>query len=512
MTVDDGPEWASTLDAVKTVPGKGAKSSRIGLQQIQDQQDYVQQRNLAETAVALGAVDTGDDFDGGAYLGDLDVPGIKSDVEVVKGDVRQVQTDQITLAELFKTRRRVPFWVSPNPFEYVSNPRSELGLESGGKPLYTIPAGTLALTTVSIDDDTINNLVRFIAGGDAPPTHLYCGLYSVDQTTGQKTLVWDFGDVRSLVDSGSLTYEVAPLMTEDMVLDGGSIMSLGILPIGGSFKVVGVPRTQIVPDPVIYPQGATELLSGQTALPTTINDSDLDFTSTHRVWGSVGQALPEFITPLTFTLTFDFADTEPWVSPSIATFKSRSDARWRVKDGVLTASGPGSFGSVAFQLGFLVLQRCATSNMFSEFTVGSGWPSDAARASQVYVRGAANGTSAVGLFVAQQGTGNATVTIQLCTSMTAAGTVKATGTDVFSAVIGDTFRIEAIEDETTHITTYTGFRNGVPITGCVWTDTGGLSGNGLSWLRVGFGSRTTELGNTYFRAAGADQVRCGDIT
>lgn len=510
----DTPDWAQTLDAVKRVPGKGAKSSRVPLQQIQEGQDYSRQRALADTAVAMGAVDTGDDFDGAEWIADQDIPSIPGKIDTVFGAVQQVQFGLITLADLASTRRRVPFWVSPNPFEYVSFPRSLLNRDDGAKPTFTIPAGTLALSAVSIDEATTNNQVRFIAGGGTPPTHVYCGLWKVDQTNGDMHLVYDFGDVRGDIDTGALTYEVALEMTSDMLLDAGEIMTVGILPVGGSFAVGAIPRQQIVPTPILYPQASTELKSGLSALPSTITDASLDHTSTHRVLVSVGQALPETVTPVTITIPFgQYDDTGNWASPSCVNFFSSSNARWRITSGVLLASGTENFAPIDYDMGFILKQKCATDDMFAEFTVGAGWPTVITRPTRVYVHCANDGTAAVGLFVSQLGTGNATVTIQTVTSMaTRTGTVRATGSDVFSAVIDDVFRLEAVTDETTGIVTYTGYRNGNPITDCVWTDTGGVSSTGVAWRRAGYGSSMWTNINVRYPAGGAKQFRCGDLS
>lgn len=65
----DGPDWAETLNAVKKVPGKGrTKNDRLGMDQVAQWQEFQQQRTGADVAVAVGAVDTGDDFDGWGHF------------------------------------------------------------------------------------------------------------------------------------------------------------------------------------------------------------------------------------------------------------------------------------------------------------------------------------------------------------------------------------------------------------------------------------------------------------
>jgi len=61
----DGPDWAETFAAIKNPPGKSAVgNTRPGMDQVKAWQEFQQQRTGADVAVAVGAVDTGDDFDG----------------------------------------------------------------------------------------------------------------------------------------------------------------------------------------------------------------------------------------------------------------------------------------------------------------------------------------------------------------------------------------------------------------------------------------------------------------
>lgn len=65
----EGPDWAETLSAVKKVPGNGrTKNDRLGMDQVQQWQEFQQQRTGADVAVAVGGVDTGDDYDGWSHF------------------------------------------------------------------------------------------------------------------------------------------------------------------------------------------------------------------------------------------------------------------------------------------------------------------------------------------------------------------------------------------------------------------------------------------------------------
>lgn len=524
-----GPDFSQLIDGKSTTPNPGIHqeggptgSNRPGSLPTTSDQIKKVSKGIAggvmrDTAVALGNVvpSTGDVHeDAFQALSDWG-GGVESDLTLVLGEVQQVKFGLITLADLASTRRRVPYWVSPNPFEYVSFPRALVKRDDGTKPVFTIPAGTLALGAVTIEEATTNNQVRFIAGGNTPPTHVYVGLWRVDQTTGDLTMVYNFGDVRSEIDTGSLTYEVALEMTTDMLLDAGEIMMVGILPVGGSFTVGAVTRQQIVPSPLLYPQAATELLAGQTTLPATvIADSALNHTSTHRILVSVGQALPETLTPIYGTIDFgQYTNNINWSSPACVNFKNTAAGKWRINNGVLTAYGTENFTAINYEMGFVVKQKCATDDMFAEFVVGSPWTSFAHRPSRVYVHCANDGSSAVGLFVTQTGSGNATVTIETVTSMSVrTGTVRATGSDVFSGAIDDVFRLEAVEDPDTGVFTYTGYRNGDPITDCVWVDSSHAAPTGVAWRRAGYGSSMFTNLNVTYPAAGADAFRYGDLS
>lgn len=571
----DGPDWAETLNAVKKVPGKGrTKNDRLGMDQVAQWQEFQQQRTGADVAVAVGAVDTGDDFDGwGAvtewasntvgniqgvlngivrgWRGIPDAVGSADDVQVILGEARQVQFGLITLGDLSAASKNAPFWVSPNPFEDVSFPRSQLqavptytltgSTASGGagdaahthgvgtltvvagtptRPLYTIPAGTLALGAVRVGTDVadstgvVRNTVRFIAGGDTPSGALLCGLYKIDPTTGTTTLVYDFGDVSDEVDTGPKLYECSLEMTADITAEAGELFQIGLLPIGASFTVAGIPRSEIVPDPVIYPQAATELVSGQSSLPSSVTDASMTHTATHRIWVSLGVALADTVQPVTIIIDFNsYANNGNWSSPACANFQNSSSAVWAIQDGKLRVSGTSTLGAISYRKASLVLQRCDTDNIYAEIVIGSDWTNaDSGYTDRAYVRSNISGTEAVGMFVQQDGTADATVTIQTVADLLNAGTTRATSSSSFKADIGDVFRIEAVYDDTAGYTTYTCYRNGVAIPGAVWADTGNLAPRGVAWRRVAFSAHCASYNFGVWRPASIDAFRAGDLT
>ncbi|MEH3129401.1 MAG: hypothetical protein PGN27_05490 [Mycolicibacterium neoaurum] len=331
--------------------------------------------------------------------------------------------------------------------------------------------------------DRIANMVRFMAGGDTPTGPVLVGLYLIDPLTGNQTLVYDFGDVSAEVDTGPLVYECALEMAEDMLVEAGALYAVGILPLGGSFTVAAILRQRSVPDPIIYPQGATELLAGQTELPATIAETSLNHDATHCIWVSVGQTVPTTITPVTLIADFDaYSNNGNWVSPA---FKNFGTGVWEIVDGALTAGGPPALFATEYKKAFVPLTRCATDNMFAEVVIGSGWSAEWNGAVvRAGVRCNAEGTAAVVMAIHQQGTGPATVTIESATNITEAGTPRATSTATFQALPSDRFRIEAVHDPELDYTTYTCLRNGEPIAGAQWPDIDNLSPRGVAWRRA----------------------------
>lgn len=66
---DTSGDWAETFEAIKRPTGKSStKNTRVGLEQIEEWQSFQHERTGADVAVAVGGVDTGDDFDGWGHV------------------------------------------------------------------------------------------------------------------------------------------------------------------------------------------------------------------------------------------------------------------------------------------------------------------------------------------------------------------------------------------------------------------------------------------------------------
>lgn len=483
-----------------------------------------------------------------------------ADVEEVMISVGQeilvAQESTITLANQQNAPRNVPFWVSPNRFEEVSFPRALLqpvptiGSGGGGstrtgsglgvldanwnaeerdavqghthsapshthvmgfaKPLYTIPAGTLALTAVTMTQDRLVNVARFLAGGGTPPsTALYVGIYSIDPATGTMTLVYDYGDQKGNINTGADLYETALTLPNDVLVDAGSMFAVGILPVGGSFAVGAVRRQPISTAALVYPAAATELVSGQSSLPSTVANGSMDHTSTHRIWVSLGQAVdsvPEDNSPVTLTMTFNVANTSNWSSPSFQQYGNAS-SNFTVDNGQIYGGGPTVlFGDVTYWRSALCLTPVHTNDHMAEITLGTGWDDNAYgyATDRAYVRCNSSGTSGVCLHVDATG-GAVRVRIATTTDLVSIGTVRATVSGI-PYVVGDRFSIRAVGN------VYQAYRNDDPIPGAVWTDSGNVVPIGKAWRRTAFGSgsRCTN-GFTRYAPAHIDSFKAADL-
>ncbi|AEZ50704.1 minor tail protein [Mycobacterium phage Rose5] len=479
-----------------------------------------------------------------------------ADVEEIMATVGQeilvAQESTITLANQANAPKNVAFWESPNPFEDVSFPRALLqpqlqvtlptstarsslsslpanwtasvadtveahthqitnGSTTYVKPTYTIPAGTLALSAVRIKQDRIVNVARFIAGGGTPPsTALYVGLYAIDPTNGNMTLVYDFGDQKGNVNTGSALYETAVTLPNDLLVDGGTLFAVGILPVGSAFSVAAIRRSPIVTSALVYPQAATELLTGQTSLPSTVTESSLNHASDYRVWVSIGQAvdsIPEDVSPVTLSMNFDVSNTLSWSSPSFQQFGT-SGSRFGIDSGNIFADAPAFLlGDETYWRSALCLTPVHTNNHSVGITIGSGWNTNTYgyTTTRAYVRMNSQGTSGVAMHLDSAGSNVVRIRIANVSNMTSVGTVRATATCPFS--VGDEFTIAAVGS------VYQVFRNGVAVPGAVWDDTTSIVPVGKAWRRHGFGGGSRNVSAyTIHRSAYIDRYKAMDLS
>ncbi|UVT31460.1 minor tail protein [Mycobacterium phage Mask] len=480
------------------------------------------------------------------------------DVEEIMVSVGQeilvAQESTITLANQANAPKNVSYWETPNPFEDVSFPRALLqpvpgyslaGFTTGtpspeittanwnasarsdynshthsisggtltptwSKPLYTIAAGTLALSAVRVKQDRLINIARFIAGGDTPPpTALYVGLYAIDPQTGNMALVHNFGDMKGDITTGAGLYETPCELPADVLVDAGTLFAIGILPVGGSFTVAAIRRQPITTSALIYPQAATELLTSQSTLPSTIAESALTHTATHRIWVSVGQAVestPEDVSPVTLSMNFDVSNTSSWSSPSFQQFGT-SGSRFGIESGAIyCASDPLVIGEEVHWRSALCLTPVHTNDHSVKITLATQFNASTYgyTTTRAYVRCNNTGTSGVAMHLDSNSSGNLRIRIANISNMTSLGTVRATATTTFAP--GDDIEIRATGS------LYKVYKNGVAVPGAEWDDTDEIVPVGKAWRRHGFGlgNRNVSAFTTY-RTAYIDRYVAADL-
>ncbi|AGT12226.1 minor tail protein [Mycobacterium phage Velveteen] len=479
------------------------------------------------------------------------------DVEEIMVSVGQeilvAQESTITLANQANAPKNVSYWETPNPFEDVSFPRAllvpELSYNVSGttaranlgtlpanwtasvaddvevhthnitsltltpvtsRPRYTIAAGTLALSAVRVKQDRLINIARFIAGGDTPPpTALYVGLYAIDPETGNMALVHNFGDMKGDITTGAGLYETPCELPADVLVDAGALFAVGILPVGGSFTVAAIRRQPITTSALIYPQAATELLTGQSTLPETITESALNHTATHRIWVSVGQAVestPEDASPVTLSMNFDVSNTNSWSSPSFQQIGT-SGSRFGIDSGAIyCASDLLAIGEEVHWRSALCLTPVHTNDHSATITLDTQFNANTYgyTTTRAYVRCNNTGTSGVAMHLDSNSAGNLRIRIANITNMTSLGTVRATATTTFAP--GDDLEIRAVGS------LYKVYKNGVAVPGAEWDDTDEIVPIGKAWRRHGFGlgNRNVSAFTTY-RTAYIDRYVAADL-
>ncbi|QGJ88599.1 minor tail protein [Mycobacterium phage Atcoo] len=556
--VQDAAEALSNLATLANnlLHNPGAVLGQIGQDLVENLED-----DLADAGDAIADVfddirDTWNRIVGG-YRRTSVTGQTSQDVEEIMVSVGQeilvAQESTITLANQANAPKNVAYWETPNPFEDVSFPRAllvpELSYNVSGttaranlgtlpanwtasvaddvevhthnitsltltpvssRPRYTIAAGTLALSAVRIKQDRLINIARFIAGGDTPPpTALYVGLYAIDPETGNMALVHNFGDMKGDIATGSGLYETPCELPADVLVDAGTLFAVGILPVGGSFSVAAIRRQPITTSALIYPQAATELLTGQSTLPSTITESALVHTATHRVWVSVGQAVestPEDVSPVTLSMNFDVSNTSSWSSPSFQQIGT-SGSRFGIDSGAIyCASDLLALGEEVHWRSALCLTPVHTNDMSATITLATQFNANTYgyTTTRAYVRCNSSGTSGVAMHLDSNATGSLRIRIANITNMTSLGTVRATATTTFAP--GDALEIRAVGS------LYKVYKNGVAVPGAEWNDTGEIVPVGKAWRRHGFGlgNRNVSAFTTY-RTAYIDRYVAADL-
>ncbi|CQD15686.1 hypothetical protein BN970_03293 [Mycolicibacterium conceptionense] len=367
------------------------------------------------------------------------------------------QESTATLANLMNAPKNVPFWVSPNPFEDVVFPRvmaSEAKIFTGGR---------LYLTALRTTQNRIYNQVGFMTNGGDPQENVFVAVYRIDPANGTYTLEYNFGNVSSQILTGSGLVDQRFNMPYDLQASEGDLWAVGILTTGtGSYPGLVCVASSAMDYTGLHPRCATAVLASQTSIPSSVSAASVT-RAADRVWASLGQAL-DFVPP-SIQLAEQFS-TGQWSSAAWYLFGSGD---YDAQTGVIAADGglhmrvqPGFTLPVPKKINRssgIHKTAMTTNDMASEVTIARV-PDTSVPPIWAIVRASNNSTLGAALEI----TTNQARIITFDAPADPTPTARATASTTVS--VGDVFRIEAVG------TVYTAYRNGVPIPGCTWTDTG----------------------------------------
>ncbi|BDY33150.1 hypothetical protein [Mycolicibacterium mageritense] len=450
---------------------------------------------------------------------------VQTAAESISQAVLVAQDSVITLANIANAPKNVPYWVSPNPFEDVSFPRSQVqpvlyvntptgtggsgdtahshSISRGNYTAATIADGAFTLIAIRTTQDRIYNSVGFITNGDVPPATVLMGLYRIDPATGLATLEYNFGNVSTVMPSGGGLADFRANTAYDIIAAEGDLWGVGVLPIGGTLAIAYCQKNTIANVSGIFPSFASSQAPGSSSLPASIADASLADT-TFRFWAGVGQAVPEDTSPITLVETFNVANTDTWTSPSWNQFINKTNADLGTAYQVYLGINSGRIYvdsrtiTLSMNIFATAMHRRAlnTFNQASEITIGSGWDTGTydKTTTRAYVRCRSNAAGGVAMHLDNNGTNATRLRIATVAGPNEIGTVRATVTGL-AANVGDKFRIECTDGNV-----YTCYRNDVAIPGATWTDSTNIVPQAKAYKSVGCGVgryRASTFGTIY---------------
>jgi hypothetical protein len=207
-----------------------------------------------------------------------DVATVTADVSAVQEDVSSVQAANDSLTTYFNTPRQVPTYAG-----YGTDDVSFHQAFIDGTSTPTL--GTIVLCPVKVTQDRIYEAVKF--GIDATTmTNFYIGLYALDQSTGDLTLVLDLGDCKAELNTGFDQQVVALPITPSV--QRGEVFYAAFLQVGGT--AAPMHRWSSANNWItgLYPRwiGNIHTTGSHTSLPGTIVTADV--TSGTKFYAALG--------------------------------------------------------------------------------------------------------------------------------------------------------------------------------------------------------------------------------
>ncbi|MCQ4119899.1 hypothetical protein [Rhodococcus tibetensis] len=224
----------------------------------------------------------------------------------------QVHGEQIADLESFiGTGTTTPIWASTGGRDLVTFPDTMMQRlyymdddgEGASKSLTEIPSFKPGKRFVEFafirggrDTPTPVEAVRIITGDDAGLVDIdawYLGVYVYDQPNDRMQLLWNSGNIKSVLTSQRQRYHIATGMTQEAQNDQlFAIAQLQIAPgfLQGTRSLGCIFQTGVAEQAGTVPQARHAYIGDQSVLPATIAMSALTYDKTKLMWGAIGES------------------------------------------------------------------------------------------------------------------------------------------------------------------------------------------------------------------------------
>jgi hypothetical protein len=334
-------------------------------------------------------------------------------------------------------------------------------------PVFTPTLGRLYVLPISCEANRVYSQAILQTTGTAVPSRFYLAVGQIDRSTGDVTRVYDFGDVRgSLVTGTGKLFDQLFNTTTNISASAGSVNCLLVLQTGGAAMPLAAvsdvaEQTSGVP---LYPKYLTgqSTATNLTSIPATVANSSLatGYVQTWA-WGALSQPYANQVDQdSTFVDDFNRSNANtlgPMWSVSANTFQINANAAQLVPNGLQLGGRNTAVYAQAFlsnnQSVEATIKTFSTTGLFGlvlrRNTQGTAWAQMLVRSNKATLEFSVNGTA----------TEYATASIS-------------------NVQAGSKFRLSVSGN------VFTGYLNNTPLWS--YTDTGGLLANGTQTRKWGF--------------------------
>ncbi|QDQ97992.1 hypothetical protein [Tomitella fengzijianii] len=223
--------------------------------------------------------------------------------------IQGISDDLVDNATLADVPNNLPMWQSLNPLEDPSFPRVMLNRGQKDGAWYRPAADRMELAFIRPARSRKYNTIGCIVDNSEDATSdAYLAVYRVMED-GALDLVDVTGNIADTMTAARS--EVRVQLDEDLMVEAGSYIAVGILQTGGTTRYLAGLDDENVAVPVgTYPPKINALSAGgTTSPPDTITSGEIDFSQSWIPWVCLGESIPDTDEqPLSYRDTFDRPD------------------------------------------------------------------------------------------------------------------------------------------------------------------------------------------------------------